>query len=1793
MSKLKKAITAILIIAVMCTTTGIQQMSTALAATSGDYEYTDNGDGTCTITGYTGAGGDITIPDTLGGLTVIEIGDRAFYDNAAITSVDMPDSVVTIADYAFGKCRQLSSITMSGKLQTIGYRAFEYVEKLKSISIPDSVSEIGERAFWLCSDLESITIPSGLTRIEDSTFYKCESLSSISLPEGLISIGQGAFSYCNMETMIIPESVTTIESGFSYCSRLKTMTIPKNVSAIVGRMFYCCDSLESITVDERNANYQSIDGVLYDKDVTQLIRYPAAKSNTHYVIPDGFTEIPDDAFRNCDLLQTISIPDSITRIGNQAFYYCDGMERIIIPENVNYIGEHAFSQMSNLKVAIILSNVVEICDYGFAYSGLKKMIIRDEEAVIGNKSLSGRVYWTNPSYTNNIEWGSDVVITDDNFVFDNATGKLLAYAGYEQNVTIPSIIAGVMVKEIGIGAFRSDSELESAEIQGGVTKVGEEAFANCSNLESVVLPDSIEVLHEGVFSGCKDLGSIILSENLTDIGDNAFYNCEDLSSIFIPSSVQRIGVSVFQYCSKLRSINVDSLNNDYKSIDGTLYNKSCTELICHPENIYVHNMVIPEGVTVIADSAFASSNYLTTVDFPIGLKTIGESAFQTCVLLTGIDIPDTVTEIGKAAFRDCYALINAELSNNLLRIEDLMFYNCNLLEEFDIPSNVTQIGSSVFSLCDKLSRVSIPNDVVSIGRNTFSKCRNLTEIILPDKLESLGQSAFSECSKLESIVIPNSVTEIGTFTFEKCSELKKVQFPTSLRTIGMFAFLYCGSLENIHIPYGTEVIDTGAFRSCTDLKKAVIPVTVTDFGEEYTMPYNYYHAFDECSDDLDLLGEYGSEVHYYANRAGIDYLATTMPDPETLQLEETTPQTGSSNVATGININLIFNNIISLGDDIYEKIQLFEVGSEKPIQIQIDIINGRKLKITPEINAMTKATHYYLLTTDNAIYKEYAPDVFFQGFLNPDDYSFSTVPNITSEPVYVDLIYPDGNAELPPIPKGSTQDYINEIYEWVKDYGLEDMITKEDIEAVIGQPVKLIIDEENGFGFFTEDGAGNVQELAMNIIFIQQMQYYLESLQEQLSTTKIYGLPQNKYKEEGYTLNRLLTYNDQINRYMEGLQAPMMLNVLAAVLIETAIEIDEYFIDEDSGYKIAYKYFRPFIKMGLKMACMDEDLKSLSTSNGYDDTLEAMSNIDSYIEGTKAAYQFSYWGDISDGGKEIIKDIALGSLMNSAKQNNNPVLKFVSDVYESYQGVNKYLSAFKNCVYMGTSLGFANYVIEFYQDSMEQITDSLKSWYFVSDYYISVHYPSIYNSVLGEDLITKEEFRTYAPLSGGFGFYLDAYGEPDASDAYLENIDIDPILKRWADYADHVVTRHLEDQIFGDGDEKDVYGVRKKIGDLAGMVTFLQSVDIIEVKLSLLKYISAETHNNIASVMVACPVVIKVYNRDDELVEVISSLSDVPVESVVGTFSLTGENNEIKVFAVDSSDYYIEIIPYDNGTMSIYILNNNNEVTSYTDIQLSVNEVYSTADLGGDTTLNVSDGQNTNIVESDSVISVNSINVFCNKNNIAVGETVQACVEILPSNTTNQNIIWSVSDEAIATIDNAGIVTAVSEGTVSVMARAEENIEVLDELTLDIYRPMTSLSVQQESYTMLDTEQIEFIVITGEGEEDLMNQIVWLSTDASIAYVDDNCKIIGVSEGIVTIVGEYYDKSVSIQVEVINDTTLDCDYNFDGVVDMLDLVLAAQKYSEKYDITEYVDKRDVNCDSIINLFDLMFIAKEI
>ena len=728
----------------------------------GDFEYEYNGTFTgVSIVGYTGTGGHVVVPDTIDGLPVTAIDERAF-NNSSIRSISLPESITAIRASAFKNCTQLTSIELPDSVRYVGESAFAGCTALKSVVLPDKLSSIEEYLFYNCSSLTTIQFPSALLRIEKLAFPRCESLVEMTLPESvsevddhafvgctslkrialpssLSRIGAKAFSGCtSLESLTLPSSLQQIEDmSFSNCTSLSDVVLPEKLQAIQSRAFYGCESLEGLFLPESistiagdafsgcsNLIVHTISGsaaheyvrknsvphfdYLLLKDGTYAIGGDPDKENL--VVPDSFngkpiTALRNDAFLGYSDLVSVTLPHTITSLGHQAFSGCLNLQEVVLPEGLLSIGQRAFYSCYALKAVELPDSLNTIAHSGF--SGCTAL-----EAV-------------------SLPDGLELL---DNYAFVNCTS--LTDVRLPQNLAV-----------LNDGVFSGCTSLTSIDLPDSLTEIRKAAFRDCTALASITLPQSLKVIGDEAFSNCHQLRSVDLPHELDALGRYAFSNCSQLDSVELPGGLTTVASYAFSNCSSLKTA------------------------------------LLPETITTIQTNAFARCSSLYRINLPHGLVSIGQSAFADCHMLTDVELPETLAELGDACFSDCYSITDITIPEAVQAVPAKAFQNASMLRSVTLPETLTAIGAYAFEGCTTLPSIHLPDSVNSIDTGAFYQCISLEEISLPEGITTVKERLFAKCSSLQTVTLPSTVTSILYESFESCSSLNSLVLPETVDLI--------------------------------------------------------------------------------------------------------------------------------------------------------------------------------------------------------------------------------------------------------------------------------------------------------------------------------------------------------------------------------------------------------------------------------------------------------------------------------------------------------------------------------------------------------------------------------------------------------------------------------------------------------------------------------------------------------------------------------------------------------------------------------------------------------------------------------------------------------------------------------------------------------------------------------------------------------------------------------------------------------------------------------------------------
>ena len=614
--------------------------------------------------------------------SVTRIDDFAFEYNTSLKSIVIPESVTYIGREAFSGCTGLTDIKIPDSVTLINCSAFSDCTGLTKIIIGNGVTSLEDYMFSGCTDLTSVIIGNNVTMLGWNVFEKCTNLTSVTIPDSVTNIGMWAFVDCAaLESIIIGKGVTDIDSSaFEDCRSLKSIRIPKSVTYIGEFAFEGCNNLAEITVSESNANYLSLDGVLFSKDKTELLKYPAGKAESNYVIPSSVTSIDTYAFGDCSNLTDVTIPNSVTCVDGNAFYNCINLASIRIPKSVVEIGYSAFGYYDDENNE--LTSVENFIIYGYKNSAAEKY-----------------------ANDNDFEFKSACQHSSSSRTEQAEISPTCTENGYTAGVYCNECEEWLSGHEI-IKAHHTDNDNDGiCDIcgEGAVPSinVGETKTVTLAEGESIYFKFVPEVSGKYTFESH--------SEDYDPRGWLLDHWMEEIE--YDEDSADGLNFSITYYLKAGETYYWQaafSSGTEYGSFDVSLttYESEDPGGTCGEDITW---MLESNGTLTISGTGNMTDwdyyddtpwyDYRSSIQWVYienGVKTIGNFAFANCRNLSDATLPDGLTKIGKKAF-----------------------YNCNNLSDVTIPDSVTSIEYGAFSDCKNITSITIPAGVTSIGEYAF------------------------------------------------------------------------------------------------------------------------------------------------------------------------------------------------------------------------------------------------------------------------------------------------------------------------------------------------------------------------------------------------------------------------------------------------------------------------------------------------------------------------------------------------------------------------------------------------------------------------------------------------------------------------------------------------------------------------------------------------------------------------------------------------------------------------------------------------------------------------------------------------------------------------------------------------------------------------------------------------------------------------------------------------------------------------------------------------------------------
>lgn len=384
---------------------------------------------------------DVKIPATIDGKKVSELEnnynfstsiDRDFYIKKLTLSDTLKKIHSQVFYYPYNGCFSLQEINIPKNVEFIGDSAFEGCQKLHTVEFAEEGAniEIGAGVFERCTSLSSITIPDRVRSMGGASFYGCTALENVKLSSNMTSLpdssnGYGFFQDCtSLKNIEIPEQVSEITANtFSGCKSIETIKIGASLGTIENLPLNLA-TMKEISVSEGNLDYSSECGVLFNKDKTELIKYPYGSDEHSYTVPDTVTTIGNCAFQDAANLEEIIIPENVEKIGTAAFKNCKRLKRIVIknPECDIDDTSDTFCLDGNTLIIGYQGSTAE--SYVLEYSTANHfMDITSPEATATTTTKT-------PVVTEEFEFGD---INKDHFINASDSSILLAYYAYKSS----------------------------------------------------------------------------------------------------------------------------------------------------------------------------------------------------------------------------------------------------------------------------------------------------------------------------------------------------------------------------------------------------------------------------------------------------------------------------------------------------------------------------------------------------------------------------------------------------------------------------------------------------------------------------------------------------------------------------------------------------------------------------------------------------------------------------------------------------------------------------------------------------------------------------------------------------------------------------------------------------------------------------------------------------------------------------------------------------------------------------------------------------------------------------------------------------------------------------------------------------------------------------------------------------------------------------------------------------------------------------------------------------------------
>lgn len=794
------------------------------------------------LQGYSGPGGDVTVPGQIGDGTVDVIGSDAF-KSTDITSLTLPDTLLQLRDCAISWCDHLESVSLPESLVAINPQNFWMCDALTDITIPAGVRFIGDSAFYHCNELRKVTFTGLCPVIGQDCFVSIPDDAVIYVPDDQLEAYQTALEAagCTVsvqasgQNAVIVDNNGYTEGDFDFDASTGTITsyngfatylsIPDTiggtpVKAIGSEAFW---GHYYLTVLELPEGLESIgEGAfshcqtLYDVDFPSTLKSIGDKAfYTSYFADSLHLEsvetIGDYAFEYSRISGELTLPESLVSIGAGAFADSRSLEELYLPASVEHIGAEAFGNISGLNYVYMdgltlpvldenaFAGCISLTDIDLNESCTKEQMLDMQSAVEGMGLTDCRV-WRSQN--------SQASLTDEGAAY--ADGLLISYTGTQARIRPYDITDGTDTIGIGDDALKDNQTVEYFAVchSDMFTTIGAQAFMN-SALKGVDLFDSVTTIGDRAFANCTQLEELTIPDSVTTIGEEAFMNCTQLEELTIPDSVISIGTGAFDGLTGLKRITI-----------------LCDASVLPDEAFGETDAEIRVSADATDEQVAQCSSKLNCPWYAPVLRVGEESSFVTMPFNptpaenfefnpeTGLISAYTGTETDVVVPReiDGVTVVGFENYN--------VFESCRDYTATDMENNVTEWVH--------LRSVVLPETIKELPDSLFEYCQQLETFVCYAPLQSTGRTTFMFCKSLKNVIFVNGLREIDNYAFDNAGSLENLYFGEQLLRIGQQAFGYSGLTSFVA---DAETIESNVFVDCQSLTDLHFTSKVKSIGE--------------------------------------------------------------------------------------------------------------------------------------------------------------------------------------------------------------------------------------------------------------------------------------------------------------------------------------------------------------------------------------------------------------------------------------------------------------------------------------------------------------------------------------------------------------------------------------------------------------------------------------------------------------------------------------------------------------------------------------------------------------------------------------------------------------------------------------------------------------------------------------------------------------------------------------------------------------------------------------------------